>query len=414
MKRVHALLLVAALPVTACSEGAGGAWDGSIADSAGVAVVHNPLQGMWPRDGGWRVEEELRIGTVEGDASYQFGEIPVGGIAVTSTGEVLVLDQHARTLRVFSADGRYLRTIGRPGGGHGELGQGLTHVLVAAGDTIYVPDMQHQRVTVYLPDATVVRSFRMSIEQGIPMMWNATHDALVGQLRPLAMPGMPEADSMDVIVRFRSDGSIADTLRAIPSGRTFSFAGGAPQFHFFSAEPMWTVGPDARLLFASNEQFRLSVYGRDGGLERVVTMPVEKRPVEQSDQTILIDAIERLWRDAGVPPQAMQQMRGAISFAEHFPAFMQFQPGPDGSVWVQRIQIPSAIPASQREAYNPMLDLGSSEWDVFDAEGRYLGVVRMPPRFQPVRFVGDHVYGVQRDDLDVQYVVRMRIVRDQA
>jgi hypothetical protein len=54
-------------------------------------------------------------------------------------------------------------------------------------------------------------------------------------------------------------------------------------------------------------------------------------------------------------------------------------------------------------------DLGSSEFDVFDAEGRYLGMVAMPDRFTPLRFVGDAVYGVWQDELDVQYVVRLRI-----
>ena len=44
-------------------------------------------------------------------------------------------------------------------------------------------------------------------------------------------------------------------------------------------------------------------------------------------------------------------------------------------------------------------------------EGRFLGVVSMPPKFQPRLFVGDAIYGVQRDELDVQYVVRVRVVK---
>ena len=34
----------------------------------------------------------------------------------------------------------------------------------------------------------------------------------------------------------------------------------------------------------------------------------------------------------------------------------------------------------------------------------------MPPRFSPRNIVGNKLYGVFRDDLDVQYAVRMRIV----
>jgi hypothetical protein len=47
---------------------------------------------------------------------------------------------------------------------------------------------------------------------------------------------------------------------------------------------------------------------------------------------------------------------------------------------------------------------------VFDGDGKYLGVVTMPLRFQPRILLGDKIYGVWRDDLDVQYVMRLRIV----
>jgi hypothetical protein len=54
-------------------------------------------------------------------------------------------------------------------------------------------------------------------------------------------------------------------------------------------------------------------------------------------------------------------------------------------------------------------DIGAPEWDVFDRQGRFLGVLTMPSRFQPLRVVDDRVYGVQRDELDVQHVVRLRV-----
>ena len=37
-----------------------------------------------------------------------------------------------------------------------------------------------------------------------------------------------------------------------------------------------------------------------------------------------------------------------------------------------------------------------------DPEGKYLGVVAMPARFQPRLFHADKTYGVWRDELDVQ------------
>ena len=48
---------------------------------------------------------------------------------------------------------------------------------------------------------------------------------------------------------------------------------------------------------------------------------------------------------------------------------------------------------------------GAPEWDVFDPEGRYLGVVTLPRRFIPDRFFEDRVYGIWEDDSNVQHVM---------
>lgn len=48
-------------------------------------------------------------------------------------------------------------------------------------------------------------------------------------------------------------------------------------------------------------------------------------------------------------------------------------------------------------------------WDVFDAEGRLLGAAQLPPRFTPLRTHGDAVYGVERDELGVNHVLRVRV-----
>jgi hypothetical protein len=54
--------------------------------------------------------------------------------------------------------------------------------------------------------------------------------------------------------------------------------------------------------------------------------------------------------------------------------------------------------------------VGAPDWDVFDSEGRYLGVVTLPDRFEPVEFAEEDVYGVWRDELDVEYVMRLKVV----
>ncbi len=74
------------------------------------------------------------------------------------------------------------------------------------------------------------------------------------------------------------------------------------------------------------------------------------------------------------------------------------------------VRAPGLLSDEEIERYNFIEDFGGSNWDVFDADGRFLGEVAMPPRFTPRALLGDRIYGVARDALDVQYVVRLRVM----
>jgi hypothetical protein len=77
---------------------------------------------------------------------------------------------------------------------------------------------------------------------------------------------------------------------------------------------------------------------------------------------------------------------------------------------VQRIQ--TAEDAAAAGGQFDAQDVGAPLWDVFDAQGRYLGVLELPPRFTPSELRGDRVWGIWRDDLDVQHVLRLRVTGD--
>jgi hypothetical protein len=404
--------MATALFVAAACAGGETEWAGSMTDSAGVMLVTNPEVGVWSEADRWTVVEELRIGS-EGDPDYQFGQ--VGWIAVGGDGGIYVLDAQGQHIKAFSAAGQFARVIGRPGSGPGELGQGAVFLVMAPGDTLLVPDVGNQRLNRYAADGTSLGSVRLSFEDGIPLAWRGTASGLVaGQVRPMGLPNMAARDSMDAIVTRGPDGQVRDTLLRFPSGQTFSFGGGAPQIKLYSPEPIWTITDDGRLYFAVNDDYRIKLYAPGGRLARVIAKPFTREPVTESDRNALMRFIERAWQDAGVPAAMVERLRGMIQFGEFLPAFAALQAGPEETLWVQHVQEASALTQAERESYNPLEDSGGREWDVFGAEGRFLGVVEMPPRFAPRLFVGDRIYGVARDELDVQYVVKLAIRRGAA
>jgi hypothetical protein len=113
-----------------------------------------------------------------------------------------------------------------------------------------------------------------------------------------------------------------------------------------------------------------------------------------------------MWERNGVPAQAIPQLVSAVSFADYYPAFANLLSGPDGSLWVQHIR--TAEEMGGEGADFTAQDVGSPTWDVFDADGRLLGTVTFPPRFTAMRFYGDSVYGIWRDDMDVQHVMVLK------
>ena len=382
-------------------------WAGTITDSAGVTMVSNPAEGIWTEAERWTVEEELRIGVVEGDPKYQFGD--VGGIAVDSRGRIVVLDIQAQHIKVFSPEGEYEQTIGGPGGGPGELADAYLAPVVTRGDTLLVADIRgNRRVNRYSPDGSRLGSYRIPFEGYLfPILSRPTPSGQIAvQVRPFPVSNQPEPEMVDRILVLSPSGT--DELLKFRSGQTVRFR---PSFELapYAPEPVWDIAEDGRIMLGMNDQYRIGVYA-SGKLERVIEKkPCELMPLKDAEDFYL----------ALLTPDNREYMR----FGEFYPAFNDIIAGPHGTIWVQHVRTVSELSDAERESWKPIYIVqrqpahlrklhGAPDWDVFDAEGRYLGVVSMPDRFAPKIFRGDKIYGLWRDDLNVDYVVRLRIRGD--
>lgn len=380
-------------------------WAGTVTDSAGVTVIDNPEEGLWGGDTPWRLEEELRVGGIDAAEESQFGL--VAGLDVDAAGNVYALDMQASQVRVFDGEGTWLRTLGGPGGGPGELSAQAMAVFVV-GDELWVADMGNQRVTRWGLDGSERPALSLDFTRGVPLRWDRLgDDRIVAQFRSIPGTGMQGDSRGDPIVTVGPD--VPDTLAVLPQGASISMQGGTARFRFFDREPLWDAAEAGMLLTASNDAYHIEVRNADGTLDRVVKKAHAPRPVTSGDEERMLRAIRQLMVAQGVPPAGVDQLLQNASFGEYFPVMNQVLGGADGTVWVQRVRTPDEIAES---GDLDLQDMGSNEWEVFDAEGRYLGVLAFPPRFGLMRVGGDAFWGVQRDELDVASVVRYRLVRD--
>jgi len=380
-----------------------GEWAGTMRDSAGVVVVDNPESGLWTAETQWRLGEDLRIGVADGDTVRQFNAID--DIAIDRSGRIHVLD--GSEIRVFDGDGEFVRTIGRPGSGPGELAR-PSAVLIGAADTIFLPDARNQRVQRFLSDGSDAGSFPISPNEGISLGWQIRPDGTVLQeVRTLPSPGAGD-ERLLLLVR-GGDGEVLDTLLDMPVGEAMVIRNGQPQMTLFAPEPLWTILTDGRITSGRNSEYRLELRTADGRLERIVQLPFERRSFSGSDQrefrARLREGLE------GQPPSpATDRMIRSMTYADYYPVYAALFGGPDGTIWVRHAKDVSSITGSDLEAFD-VRAVGASTYDVFDTEGRHLGVIATPNEFEPLRSDGEHVYGIGRDDLGVQHVVRLRVVR---
>lgn len=406
-----AFAFLASLPLIQACE-AGSAWEGTITDSAGVAIVNNTSTPLWRAGDEWTVTEDLRIGTVAGEPEYQFGQL--GFVDVGPDGTIYAMDIQALEVKAYDAEGSYVRTIGGPGGGPGELNRGAVFVYVDPEGGLVIPDLGNQRVNRYSADGEATGSFPIQMQAGIPTIWVLDEQGrLMAQLRGLNVEGMAALDDGDPIVVYDTTGAVVDTVAILPKGQTLSgLTEGQFSMVVFSPEPVWDLAPDGSVFYAQNDQYRILKNDPQGNLLRIITKGVEPKPVEERDQDAIRRLLREQWTQVGVPPAQLEQLMQGVGFAEFYPAFFQLFIGPEETLWVQRIQSARDMAGDSEEEFefDPQA-IGSPEWEVFDAEGRFLGVVTMPERFRPVNVSGEEIYGVWRDEYDVQYVMRLQVNR---
>lgn len=401
--------LCALVGVSACTDEPGGsAWDGIVKDSAGIQLVENRADGLWAAGRPWELLEVVRIGAADGDLDYQFGEI--AGVTLGDSGEIFVLDQHTADVRVFTPDGVFRRSFGGPGAGPGELASGgVAALLNGPGDTLFVADMGNQRVVRFLESGQSAGGFRVDfVDRGIPLQWAALPTGkIVVHLHPFPQPDEAALDVRDAIVALDGHGAVLDTLLTTAVNPMFVVRAGKPSLLYFAAQPTWTLGDSGSVYYGLGDEYRIGHFARGGTLTRVVGKTFTPQPVTEQDQTILLDAFAELMVRQQATPTAVRQFRDEARFAETFAAYRAFHSGPHGTLWVQRV---TPLRELGPEVFGSQLHAGSSTWEVFGPDGRFLGAVPMPPRFTPLEFIDDRIYGVWRNDVDVQHLMVLRIV----
>jgi hypothetical protein len=396
------LVIIAFLP--AC--GAGDARDEAFAvrDSAGVRIAESRLA-AWTDETAWRLDSvpSLRIGAVDGPPEVVlFGvsagrRLPDGGV---------VLGNNGIEVRRFDAQGAHLWTSGGKGAGPGDF-QGISSIDVLAGDSLGVFDTNLARYSILAPDGRFARSVTLV---GVRMGGGAGVGTLAdGSVVARVVGDTPPRDATrryrlsETLVVFDVRDGTPDTVGVFAGQERFVFVDGRGALHGPAAFPfaMTPAVRGAEVLVAHTERFEVLAFHASGALRRIVRRVMEPPAVTQGD----VDEWRRLQLE-GIRGAA-GEMRGpagdrrprlieAMTFPRTHAVLDLVKADAEGNLWVRHAPPPNVSGAR----------VASRDWSVFDAQGRWLGVLVMPPNVNPMEIGADYLLGVAYDDLGVESVAR--------
>lgn len=418
--------------LTACADATsetGWTVDVSTRADGATLVTNTPPADAAPT---WQLEEELRIGTVDGSGPDAFGQIR--GLAALADGGVAVLDAQSQEVRIFDAAGMHRATFGGRGGGPGEF-QGAFGLMLSGDDLLWVPDHTAARVSVLDHDDGYVTSYPLTFFS-YGFVWNG---ALTDDHRIL-MPSVTLAAPRQNVLRVfgepaaGSDAAGVATTGLSPAAGTAASGAGAAglprELALLDSLPLPTPPPsvdptnppgsfyfeapggmprgymsvphypqarqvvDARLAIwstdAGDPAYRIRRWTPGGDTTLIIETARPAVPVTQEERAAEIERITESLEEYG--PQRLDWSK----IPQTKPAITSMFLARNGDLWVQ------AATADTLRTF-----------DVYAQDGSYTGTaVTALDIYQYVSPVvrEDRVWAIVSDEFDVQHVVRARIV----
>lgn len=368
-----------------------------------------------PRPPAWRATEEIRIGSVDGGPAALS---QIGGVVVMNDGRIFIAQPMDPSIRVFGADGRYERQLGRRGQGPGEFE--LLGGIGLHADTLYAFDHRLGRLTFFTADGAAVQTLRspMADTAQRPRFLPSVPTLLFRDGTGMVQPGAPVAGIASgaiteiPAIRLSRDGVVLDTLARMPVPRMPISGthegqrwGGPDPFPQHSLLVPMTNGAGIWLVERTpGRAFRVIRIGIDG--DTVFTRDIAVRPVPVSRAMLDFQAerirtrVEASLRRRGIESApSVAAIRQTIEAAGYVPPSLPPVTGTfgavDGSLWLRREATtgPQAV------------------WLVLNADGIPRATVELPRDAVVVWATASHVFTRETEELDVPYVVRYRLDR---
>jgi hypothetical protein len=365
-------------------------------DSAGIRIVESQAP-RWRAGEGWTVDPEPLIDLAESGTEATHAFYRIRDAARLSNGSIVVADGGSNEIRYFSAEGRFRFSVGRGGQGPGEFEFLLSLELLEA-DSLAAFD-RAGRATIIGADGEVTRTVRLPPNTAeLHRLHEATFLTLLSYPSVYAYEGGSGMIRQPVpVMRISRTGQPMDTV---------ALAAGFEEFMWVTEDGPSGARPlmgrnshlavhDGRIYLGSAELLQFRVLSSSGEVEEIIRAPNFDLSVSSEE----IDAERRAYLGDN-PPQFYQELVAALPTPDARPAYSDLVVDSEGYVWLGafegRVGLRHPLPRA---------------WEVFGPGGEWMGRVRFPARFTVFDIGADYVLGRWYDDLDVEHIQLLRLIR---
>ncbi len=316
-------------------------------------------------------------------------------------GGVVVADEASSSVHVYSPSGAHQRSFGSEGDGPTEF-RTIEAVGLAGGDTIWVHDFSHQRISFFRVSGDLIRVVSHSPRVGPGLVAGRFSDGsfVVGQAwssAGVASAGESGLNREDVAyVVYSPVGALLDTIALVPGREVLltmedgrGVMGAAP----FGRSAVHAV-VDGQVVLGDQSEPELLVFDGDGSLAQVVRwdgddLGMTAQWAEAWRESRLADL-----RDSG-RERAARELDDALLPKER-PAFGRLLAGGDREVWVAEYSLPGSPP---------------TRWTVISLDDGAVAEIVVPDGFRPLHVSGDRVLGVTTDQFGVPTVELRKLAK---
>jgi hypothetical protein len=387
--------------------------DITVRDSGGITIVEN-AERAWNDRSAWRLARDpaLSIGSgIGGDSALQFANIQ--GVHRLRSGGIAVLDAWAPAVVFFDASGSHVGRVGRRGTGPGEFpSRSVRGSFTCGTDSVYV--VLGQNIAVYVGPGEYVRTFALDQPANVRtcssgMLFAETQ---YGAWRSSA----GTFTDSTVLVAFNLDGSRRSVVDTLPRQVSNWILG--PEGHGYSLAPFSpTLSTTARgtlLATGLGDRFEIGIRDPSGAVKRMFRVLGMERVVGRSDIDAFLHYVFNPWRGNDDERRHIEQNVSAAE-GQPLPAFAELRFDADGNLWARAFDHPDAVAFYDYSRFVPGIErpviAQPRRWVVLDPDGLYLGVVETPPGFTVYEIGADHILGVWRDELDIQYIREYALIK---